>query len=265
MVSSVVVGLAEECCTGAGGTYVDNEVTGVLQGAAAGSRFITGGHAYYGDEECGDAFVLGLDELVDPTEVAPEGFDCLAPPTASSWDPFGAAVVSPVNVGLPLTDANRQAVESWVAASEPLYQLYDLKADVPPEAVVQDPADMPWSVPVDAVEAFLMATHIVLFTVKEATYDPAADLHRVIVSTTFSIYEYEHLVKYDAALVFRCGDPRLLLPGSRWIGPLVLLDSWSYDPAAGPALEQAFLIPGVLLPESVMSSQLESDLSYYLN
>jgi len=265
VVSSVVSGLAMECCTGAGGTFVQHEISETLLGSDTPPRFVTGGHGYYGDEDCGDAFLQGLETMVDPSEHMETPFDCLEYPAGDSWDANAPNISSGVSVRLPATAADRPKVEAWLAASAPLYQLYPPQAEVPEQALEQDPANAPWSLPMDAVEAFVTATHIALLEIEEVTYDEALDVYEVVFSTTFSIHEYDHLERHSIKLAFRCGDPRLLEVGSRWIGGLVLVDPWYFGAEEGPALERSFLIPGALVPEAEMNSQLESILAYYLN
>lgn len=261
--ASQVTGFAGECCTNAGGTFVEHAVLETLKGAA-GDRFVLGGHGYYGDETCGDSFVVGLDAWVDPAAIG-EGFDCLDYPAGRSWDAAGPAISSSERVRLPLTSANQEQVAAWLAASPPLYQLYEPDADLPAEAVAQDPANAPWSEPHDAVEALVSANVMILFTIDQVTHDAESSVTRVFASSTFSLVEYEHLARHSFQLAFRCGDPRLTQVGSRWVGGLVMLEPYGYDPTGTPNLASAFLIPGALLPEGEVSGQLESDLAQLLN
>lgn len=271
VVASQVTGFAGECCTNAGGTFVEHAVLETLKGDA-GDRFVLGGHGYYGDETCGDAFLVGLDAWVDPAAIG-DGFDCLDYPAGSSWDAYGPDISSSQRVRLPLTPTNEQKVATWLAASPPLYQLHEPPApstveggaEVPPEAIAQDSSNAPWSAPHDALEAFTIANVLILFTIDQVTHDAESGVTRVTASSTFSLYEYEHLARHAFQLAFRCGDPRLTQVGSRWVGGLVMLDPYGYDPTGEPNLASAFLIPGALLPEGEVSGQLESDLAQLLN
>ena len=265
VVSSVVSGLAMECCTGAGGTFIQHDISETLGGADTPPRFVTGGHGYYGEEDCGDPFLHGLSDLVDPSEHMEAPFDCLEYPAMDSWDAYGPPIGSVVTARLQTTAASRAKVEGWLAASTPLYHLCPPKAEVPGQSLEQNPQNAPWSLPKDAAEAFMTATHIVLLEIDEVTYNDELASYEVIFSTTFSTHEYDHLQRYAVKLAFRCGDPRLLEPASRWIGGLVLVDPWYFGSEEGPDLSRSFLIPGALVPESEMSAQLESDLAYYLN
>jgi len=257
VVSSVVTGFADECCTGAGGTFVAHEIREVLQGDTDISRFVTGGHAYYGGEDCGDGFLYGFGELVDPAEMGSEDFDCRHYPDGSWWPAEQAQLLSSTDVRLPSTDANRSQIDDLLRASLPLYQLRPEDAPgLPPN--LQDASRAPWSLPLRGIESFFVATHIALFQVEEVTTDDETGAHDVLISTTWSLHEYDHLERFRARLRFSCGDERLLLQGSRWIGGFVLLDSW-YAPNL-PELERGFLVPGALVPEWTFTSPLSNEL-----
>ena len=262
VVAAVVSGMAEECCTGAGGTFVQHDVHEVLRGDDLPPRFITGGHGYYGDEVCGDAYLHGLGDVIDPGPVVGEPFDCLQYPDTGWWDAYGPAIGSAAQIRLPTSDEGRARVEAWLAAAPPLLQLHDAQAD-PPGAAPEEVSDgTPWSTPMDAAEAFLVATHHVLITIEEVSGGDG-EPWRVRFSTTLSRHEYDHLTRYEFALRFTCGDERLLAPGTRWIAPLVMLDPVTYYPEYVPDPGRGFLLPGVLVPEEAMSDQLASDLEHF--
>jgi len=263
VVSSLVTGLAEECCTGAGGTYVSNEVSEVFRGDAVPGRFVIGGHAYYGDEDCGDAHLAGLAGIVDPVALAEDDFDCLEYPLTDMWEAW-VPLESPVRVRLPFSPAARDAVAGWVKAAPPVYRLHQPDSVIDPDEVAQDGDIAPWSMPLDPLAALMVASRFVLFTVQEVSYDAGTELHTVLVSTTFSTAEYEHLEVHEAKLVFHCGDPRLLQEGARWVGGLVMLDDWSYG-GEPPDLARTFLVPGALLPEAAMTPQIENAMALFLN
>lgn len=265
VVSSVVTGLAMECCTGAGGTYVEHEVTEVLRGADIPPRIVIGGHAYYGEEACGDPFLYAFSTVVDPYQYMESPFNCLEYPDMISWDAFGPPIESGFAVRLPTTEGNRASVDAWLASSSPLYQLHPPDASVPVKALDQNPMNSPWSQPRDAVEAFVSATHIALIQIDEVTWNDQIKAHEVIFSTTFSTHEYDHLERYSVKLSFSCGDPRLLEIGSRWIGGLILVDPWMFGIGEGPDLSRGYLIPGALVPESALTDQLGNNLAYFLN
>ena len=257
VVSAVVTGLADECCTGAGGTYVGYEAKEVLRGEEVPKDFILGGHAYYGPERCGDALLLGLDAFGDgPT--AGEPFTCnepaFVPSLESAWG----------HARLEATADNRVTVGHWVDAPPPLFQLYAVDEPVGPENVAQTAADLPWSPRFDAAEAFHMSTEIILLTVDKVT-SKEGHYHEVLFTTTYSRYEYEHLEKHQVKLAFSCGDDRLLTVGSRWVAPMLRLEAVTYQPGEPPDPSRGFLIPGVLLPESEMTDQLANYLVQYLH
>jgi hypothetical protein len=84
-----------------------------------------------------------------------------------------------------------------------------------------------------------------------------------LAGTEVRVEEYEHLPRHLVKVAFRCGDSRLRVPGARWVAPLVLLDPWSWTAGDPPPLDRAFLIPGVLLPESEVGPQLEASLAHF--
>ena len=264
VVSSVVTGLAEECCTGLGGTFVAHEIVEALAGDPGVDRFVLGGHGYYGEERCGDGFLHGLTAITPLDGVVEDDFDCLAYPAIDSWDAYGPAISSGASVRRPYSPAARDEILAWLNASPPLYQLRRADDPAPATLAAQDPANAPWSLPLDATETFLLGTHIVLFAVEDAQYDETRDRHTVRVSTTYSLHEYDHLHRHELALDFRCGDPRLGEVGSRWIGAFVLLDPWSIHAEEGPGLDRAYLVPGALIPESALSPQLAHELERFL-
>lgn len=265
VVGSLVTGLAEECCTGAGGTFVSHEVNEVVKGALDSPRFVTGGHAYYGEETCGDGYLHAMDGLTDASDLPEEDFDCLMYPAWDSWDAEEWGISSPVIARVPWTSENEARVRSWVQASSPVLRLFDPEADVSKDELAQDPANAPWSLPMDATEAFLAATHQILLVVKGTAHHEASGLHEVFFTTTYSMHEYDHLTVYDVKLIFECADPRLFEVQSRWIAPLVLLEGFSYYPDEGPSLERSFIVPGVLIPEKDITPQLASKLAHFLN
>lgn len=263
VLTSVITGRAEECCTGAGGTFIQHEITETLKGETDLSWFITGGHAYYGPEECGDRFVQGLGTLLDPSGIVDELFDCLEYPYADSWDAWGEPISSPLSVQLPASEENLADVASWLSSSPPLYQLHAPNADLGDSIPPQDAENALWSHPLDAATAFLYATHIAVFTIEQVTHSASLDAWEVLISTTFSVHEYDHLEVFFAKLAFRCGDARLLEEGARWIAPFVLDSSWSFASEKEPNYSRILMLPGVLIPEAQISDQLESKLSYF--
>lgn len=112
-VTTEVTGIAFECCTGAGGTYVRHEVR---RGADEGEVFQRGGHAYYSDEACGDRRLLAAGELVPPTSTQP--FDCDQGGAAGDYEPVTAVLAE-----LDDTPTNAARVRAWVEADRPLYRV----------------------------------------------------------------------------------------------------------------------------------------------
>lgn len=245
--SSVVTGLAEECCTNAGGTFVAHDVTEVLRGAPSG-RFILGGHAYYGGEQCGDGFLVGLASVASTAPANAEGgFDCVS--GANAWPAWQEDIVSPLTVRLPLSDENLGAVRGWLDASPPVYRLLSVDSD---DAPAQSD-NAPWSIPVDTADAFILATGNILFTVDDVRTEGEVSIIRI--TTTLSRYEYEWLPRHTFNIAFRCGDARLLERGSRWVAAIVSLDVDG---------TQAFIIPGSIVPEYAVTDALAQSLELHL-
>lgn len=260
--NSIVSGRAMECCTGAGGIYISHQILEPLSGALeSGKSFVTGGHAYYGEEECGEGYLVALDNYLDPATLATlPVFDCLAWPAApewQAWDPIESSVL----VQMEWSPAQQTLVEQWVKASRPLYQVFLPEAQVTAQQVEQQPGNAPWSWPLDAADALRFATDVALITIESASVNPETGLHEVTFSTTLSTYELEHLTRYTFKLAFECGDPRLSQVGARWVVGLLRLDHWIPQNEM-PDVDRMFLIPGAILPEEEVTLQLESVLGY---
>ncbi|MBT9557130.1 MAG: hypothetical protein IV100_13920 [Myxococcales bacterium] len=247
VVTGRVTGLASECCTGAGGTYVRYDRTEVLAGDVP-SSFVLGGHGYYGPEACDDEYIVAPLAFSDGPQVA-EPFTC------DAFD--GPDSMSNIGTQLAATPETVAEVKAWIAGAPPLLQLYPEGQGDPGDP---PPASLPWSTVRDAAAAFSLATHIALMTVvKVETLEGG---HRVTLETTWSAYEYEHLKRHRVSAAFACGDERLLELGARWLAPVVLLDP-AFEGSPNP--ENAFLIPGVLAPEWAIPDQLRNTLELRLN
>lgn len=87
-----------------------------LRGNAYEARFVRGGHAYYSDEECGDARLLALDPLI--ASAGPESFDC-----ALSSEPLETGrPASRVHAERADSPEARAEVQAWLQAPEPHYE-----------------------------------------------------------------------------------------------------------------------------------------------
>ncbi len=246
VVTGRVTGLASECCTGAGGTYIRYDRTEVLAGDAPPS-FVLGGHGYYGTEACGDDYLVAPSAWSEGPLMG-EPFSCEVHDGPDSMIPW--------ELQLPATADVVAEVKAWLAGAPPLLQLHPEGAALPG---AEPAADLPWARIRDASDAFSMATHISLIVVKAV--DAVDGGHRVTLETTWSPYEYDHLVRYTVSLAFKCGDERLLEVGSRWLAPVVMLDP-TFQGTPDP--EQAFIIPGALVPEWALSDQLRNTLEQRL-
>lgn len=260
VVSSVVTGRADECCTGAGGTYFAHEVLQYLKGQLSSDLFVTGGHAYYGEEQCGDGFLVALGGYLDPTALMVPPFDCKEYPDSSVWEAW-EPIESQVALQKPVSQQLLADVASWVAASPPVYQLLPASQSAAPEVAAQDPNNAPWSMPMDAIQALRFGSEVAIVTIKEVVSDEAAGTHVVTIETTFSLYEYDHIPRYQLKMAFSCGDPRLLEVGARWVAGLYRPNRSAPpdDPSNSSSL---FMIPGSLLPTWAVTMQLEAVLAY---
>ncbi len=261
VVESVVSGVGEECCTGAGGTFVSNHVTAVLFGQPP-ADFVVGGHAHYSKDQCKDAILYALESATAPSADVLAALGCEKPSTVG-LDTSHTKDSARISARRGATEPNRAQVKAWLATRLPELDVRPVDAPLNPKASEGQPG--PWSETPDAAEAFAMATSAILLTIEAVTTDPVTQAKTVRFSTTWSLYEYDHLVKSEAVVTFTCGDPRWLEPKSRWIAPLVLLDAQYTGPGAPPDLSRAFFLPDVLVPESAMTMQLANDLAQVFN
>jgi len=260
VLSSYVTGRADECCTGAGGTYIAHGVSEYLKGMLPSPAFVTGGHAYYGQEKCGEGYLVGLATYIDPAPLVDPPFDCQEYPNTRSWEAW-VPLESMVTIQWPYSDKNLADVKLWVDASPPIYRLFGPGEEVDAEEVIQRPDNAPWSMPLSTIDVLRFASDMAIITVKQVGIDEATGYNRVSIETTFSLYEYEHIARYEFDLVFECGDPRLLQVGSRWVAGLVRPNR-SAPPDEEVNMGRVFMIPGALLPAWAVSTQLEMTLLY---
>jgi hypothetical protein len=221
-----VSGRSEECCSGAGGTFVRHDLVQDLRGVERSEQtLIRGGHAYYSDEQCGDAYVMGLDAI--PTTKS-DTFSCdgLSVSELPTYSESGRIVVE-----LEDTPAHREDVGRWHTVYE--VAMPDLFADNAPR---------PWSVPLSLERALTAGT---LSWIRISSVTPFQEGFEVMFETTLDLRRYDTSTIYSGKLVFNCGDPRLLVEGSEWLAPLAFS---GYPQAVGVMPEGLFLIPGVLLP-----------------
>jgi hypothetical protein len=263
VVASTVTGFAEECCTGAGGTFVSHGITETIKGAPATDRFITGGHAYYGQETCGDFFVFGLAHVLDEDALPEEPFDCLRNPDGHWVDALGPTISSPVIVSLGGPPQLAAEAKKWAMSAAPVYRFFAMDdPGVETVGAIKQPG--PWSMPLDAVEGTARATDLALFTVVSTTQTDDG-LTVVNLTTTFSVYEYDHIPVHNVRLVFRCGDLRLSNPGFRFVAPIVMLGALPDMPGDPPDYSRVFLVPGVLWPEDLVTPQMGNAMAQGLN
>jgi len=259
VVSTEVSGLADECCTGAGGTFVAHDINEVLQGITARAFTVTGGHGYYGPEVCGDAYLLGIHGLDLLEGLAPTDFGCDPPGVIDAYGPFTS--VTRV-LQLDGTAENRQHVTDWLASDPALFRLHPPDAPVAPEHVLQTAPTALWSVPTEAELAILAATHLSWITIDQVEHFAASDHYEVTFSTTFTKYRHDHQTLYRAKLAFRCGDTRLLREGADWLAPILFDDSLYLQGEDPIPYLSGLLVPGLLLPNHSYIRQVITALGY---
>jgi len=239
VVATTVYGIAGECCTNAGGTFVAHDINTDLRGTAGVDFLIRGGHAYYSDEKCGDALILGTEDLGHTGTGEAPALECTD--TGGSLDT--SFPTDRVLVELPDSPANRARTVEWIGADEPNYLLHTEDESLAPKPAPSEARAAPWSAP-SAVDHALVSAPLAWLRIVRAVAVPGG--HEVTIDTTFSPYTFDHLPVHRMKLAFTCGDPRLLREGSEWLAPIVS-DGFPSDSGAARA-QGAFIVPGVLLP-----------------
>lgn len=222
-------GFTEECCTGAGGTYVEYQIDAQLQGQAPERHVVGGGHGSQSDEVCGgEGHIFGVARM-DGVPV-PEVFSC-------GRDTFTDSVRGAhfIRVDLPNTSENLAEVEQWLRSPPPYYQFGAVEPRDPRLEGV-------WSTPV-SVENAVYSGELTLLRVE------AVEGREIRLETTFYAEFYDHLEKYRTTLSLECGDPRLFEAGEYYYG-FVTWDELNYRGRPGDEVlgGKPFLVPGVLLP-----------------
>jgi hypothetical protein len=235
-----VTGIANECCTGAGGTYHAGSVVEVLAGPKPAGQLLTGGHAYFAKKACSDRFLYALGSpfvLADGLE-----YDCAGKGTISS-----TKVATKLFRELPATADNLALARQWVRSGPPLLRLTPAGKDFAAEAFAPPAANALWSKPVSALAAVMAGTPSIL-TIVSATKRAEGTVVRM--RTPFYTEELDHLEQREVEVAFACADPRLLQTGTRWIGLVIGTENVVVSSMA-TQLEQGrlWLAPGVLLPE----------------
>jgi hypothetical protein len=236
VVATQIGGIAHECCSGAGGTYFSHDVVGIFRGAAEMTRVMLGGHDYFSDERCGESYVLALSELegAAPAELA-SAFACGEP---NAWPSVNWVSVPRIDARFVDSEAVRSQVNRWLRSPEPRYLL---RRDADTRAPFALSPDAVWSQPMP-IDRALTTAHLYwvdVVGVNEST-------GRLVIETTFSPWELEHLPRQRFELDAECIDP-LLARGGRWFVPIMMLDD-AFGAATAEIEPTAFIIPGVVLP-----------------
>jgi hypothetical protein len=231
-----VTGLAGECCTGAGGTYVAHEIMQDLRGDAEPGPFQTGGHAYYPEEGCGDRMLLATDGPLR-APVPGDAFTC-------TGDSGVEGYLETTRERARLTDDDRALadVRGWLAATPPLY--HARAADAPPGDPIPVGLDAPWSRRRSPSEALSFGT---LAHVEVVAAEPLGAGHRIVLATNLSPYPTSSWPTLQLQLTPACADPRLQEVGSSWLLPFVADPSEPGSPAEAALAGAVFFPRGVIL------------------
>jgi hypothetical protein len=224
-------GFADECCTGAGGTYVREQVETTLRGPAGHAELYTGGHGFQSTASCGDRWLYGFEELAERTPVGPFTCDMSSSIGPDVWP------TTALHVSLPMSEENETKVNAWLAASRPVYALRP-ELDT---ATAYDPTSRYWSEPLSVRDALATGALISIRVV-------ATNGDEVTVESTFGDPSFGGEL-YRAKLNDDCIDPRLHRLGAEYLAPLVT-DAGLQRPFDDEEVRRAapLLIPGVLLP-----------------
>jgi hypothetical protein len=248
-----ITGISNECCTGAGGMYFTHEVTRDFRGdrgEVAAAATLLGGHGYYSEEQCGDAFLVAGSNVSSVPAGTESYFACEAP--GSLPPPYEYQRTANEHVKLADSPEARLQVERWVAAPDPVYLLHDEGS--PPSAPVLDERAI-WSQPVSMLRA-LAGARFAWIRVVAVTRE--GDRNDVVLETTFDTNDLEGL-RRRVRLSATCLDPRLLREGATWLAPLVVDQTSSID---DPLEAGAFLVPGVLFPADGRAEDITQALHY---
>ncbi|MBU1535358.1 hypothetical protein KKF84_08550, partial [Myxococcota bacterium] len=240
-----VTGISGECCTGAGGTFIMHNVTSYLKGEDPATSIISGGHAYYGSETCGDPMIFASHSMGSLEDFSTDDFDCTGSLSTSiseiTYDFLPLYLRS-----MPDSEENRAKVLQWLGYPAPLL-LVRSEEDQSPDAAF-DPARSSgyFGAPLSLDRAISASPYTALITVEEVT--TSGDRHEVVLSTTFHDQVYEDDVVYRIKVAFSCGDPRLLVQGASYLGIFLVAPHLYLQQIVPQDYGSLFLIPGVLLP-----------------
>lgn len=239
VVATRISGIAHECCTGAGGTFFAHDVVRDFRGTSGGLRLMLGGHDYFSDEQCGDGFVFALRGLEEASPAEPgSSFACGA---STTWPSLSSYLRVPeIQARLVDSEATRTNVERWLRSPEPRQLLRRAGDTRPPFGLG---AHAVWSQPM-SLEQALVAAPLIWVNVVGASAEDGA---RITVETSFSPGPSAHLPLQRFEIDAECLDPRLLRAGE-WLVPLVVDEA--ADAKSSGDEDNAFLIPGVVLPNS---------------
>lgn len=251
VVAGSLTGFVDECCTGAGGTYVQYMLQHNFRNPLSRQSFQMGGHAYYPEEECGDGRIFAAGELQGPIEGS--AFSC---ERDQAWESY--VETTPIFAMREDTPESRAQVDGWVQAEGPLLRAYANDVELGPDDVAQLGPNAPWSKPLD-VRSGLAGAELAWFRVTSMAR--RSDGYRVRVETTLSPYTFDHIERVQVQMDFECADPRLLEVGRVGLMPFVVDRRWLSQPDALPEL---FFVPGLIFDADGPAAAIASEFARQL-
>jgi hypothetical protein len=256
-----VNGIADECCTGAGGTFIRHSITEFIKGEGDSPQIVTGGHAYYGDESCGDQMIMVSHTLGDMSGFESDDFSC-----ESSGMVYADAIVDGFHPerlkSFDFSTENISNVEKWISSHGPILRLFGEEDLISDNHLFLENTNSIWSTSQAAEYAILMATHIALIKIEEVVEHQDPQWYEVTISTTFNETAYDHEPLFRVKMGFKCGDKRFLEVGSEWLS-FMIFDT-GFSPFSDESIDysNAFIIPGLLLPNRTYIKQIIHNLFY---
>ncbi|MDA3863966.1 MAG: hypothetical protein PF689_08900 [Deltaproteobacteria bacterium] len=237
---TTVTGRADECCTGAGGTFISHSVDTFLNGSSNADKIVLGGHGYYGTESCSDQYIIASSSMGNSDQF--EEFLCSNSPLVYDNNveyPFSPENLTKIEDNI----ENRELVDIWINSEPPVLRLHSIEESI---NYANLPGNGIFSEAVSIAKAVNIASPS-LFTVEDVITHKNPAWYEVTLSTTFSLYQFEHLKLHNIKIAFKCGDSRLLQKGKELVGFFVfdnpnLLNENIVDYSSG------FIIPGAFLP-----------------
>ena len=248
VVRTRVAGIAGECCTGAGGTFIHHEIESSWRKSDPAEELVMGGHAYYGPEVCGDTYIMAADTLGDMSGLEMSQFTCEGTGWLDASDVPQGFHPERLTV-LPDDPQTRDDTTRWVGSEGPLLTILDPTASPDPDALMTPGTEAHWAHAVPPDAALIAATHPTVIHITNVVNHTDPPWSEVTISTSYYDAEYDSSVMHEASLAFTCADQRLTTVGSEWYVFIVFDPSW-YPGSEAPPYGKGFIIPGLLLPNT---------------